>query len=264
MLALPVAGLVAGCNASLSPEQSSSLGQETKIELNADGQREKVAAAAAKTQSGAPATAPQSKSTAAASASLAAMTAPASPGNPGYKIGPLDVLDITVFKVPDLSKSLQVAETGFINYPLVGQVQVAGRTASEIETELAKKLGAKYLQSPVVTVYVKEFNSQRVTVEGAVKKPDVYPMRGKMTLMQAMAIAGGIDDNTSAGSVVVFRQKNGKKEVARFELDDIRAGKTNDPELLANDLIVVETSAGKVAFNNLTKVVPVATLFRPF
>ena len=64
--------------------------------------------------------------------------------------------------------------------------------------------------------------------------------------------------------VGLFRQKNGKKEVARFELDDIRAGKANDPDLLANDLVVVETSAGKVAFNNLTKMVPVATLFRPF
>ncbi len=267
---LPLVGLVAGCNASLNPEQSSSLGQENKIGLNSDVPKEKqaaavgMAAAPAQPTTAARPVGAQPKATAAASSSLAAMAAPASPGNPGYKIGPLDVLDITVFKVPDLSKALQVAETGAINYPLVGQIHVAGRTASEIETDLATKLGAKYLQSPVVTVYVKEFNSQRVTVEGAVKKPDVYPMRGKMTLMQAMAVAGGIDDNTSGGSVVVFRQKNGKKEVARFELDDIRAGRSSDPDLFANDLVVVETSAGKVAFNNLTKVVPVATLFRPF
>lgn len=263
---LPVVGLVAGCSASLNPEQSSSLGQENKIGLTSDAPKEKLAASEdSKPQSSlVPATTKPKVTAAVAAPSLAAMTAPASPGNPGYKIGPLDVLDITVFKVPELSKALQVAETGAINYPLVGQIHVAGRTASEVEMELAAKLGAKYLQSPVVTVFVKEFNSQRVTVEGAVKKPDVYPMRGKMTLMQAVAVAGGIDDNTSAGSVVVFRQKNGKKEVARFELDDIRSGNINDPELYASDLVVVETSAGKLAFNNLTKVVPVAALFRPF
>lgn len=193
---------------------------------------------------------------------VTAVTAAAIPGNPGYKIGPLDVLDVTVFKVPDLSKTLQVAETGAINYPLVGQVQVAGRTANEVETDLAAKLGAKYLQSPVITVFVKEFNSQRVTVEGAVKKQGVYPMRGKTTLMQAVATAEGIDENVSAGSVVVFRQKGGKKEVARFEVDDIRSAKINDPELFPGDLVVVETSALKVAFNNFTKAAPIANVFR--
>jgi polysaccharide biosynthesis/export protein len=107
-----------------------------------------------------------------------AFTASATPGNHAYKVGALDVLDISVFKAPELSKSVQVADSGTINLPLINDVQVVGRTAQEIERDIAAKLGANYLQKPQVTVYVKEYNSQRVTVEGAVKKPGVFPVRG--------------------------------------------------------------------------------------
>ena len=106
------------------------------------------------------------------------------PGNSAYRIGPLDVLDVSVFKVPELSKSVQVADSGSINLPLVGEVQASGRTAQEMERDIAAKLGAKYLRNPQVTVYVKEYNSQRVTIEGAVKKPGVYPIKGKTSLLQ--------------------------------------------------------------------------------
>src|SRR5262249_61773057 len=100
------------------------------------------------------------------------------PGNTAYKIGPNDVIEITVFKVPELSKQVQVTDNGTVNLPLAGEIVVAGKTAQQIERELARTLGAKYLQNPQVSVYVKEYNSQRVTVEGAVKKPGVYPLRG--------------------------------------------------------------------------------------
>jgi polysaccharide export outer membrane protein len=81
-------------------------------------------------------------------------TSAATRGNSAYKIGPLDVLDVAVFQVPDLTKSVQVADTGTIHYPLVGEVQAAGKTARQLEDDLAKRLGAKYLQSPQVTVFV--------------------------------------------------------------------------------------------------------------
>ena len=100
-------------------------------------------------------------------------------------------MDVSVFKVPELSKSVQVADTGTINLPLVGEVPAAGKTAQEVEQDLTKKLGAKYLQNPQVTVFVKEYNSQRVTIEGAVKKPGVYPVRGKTSLLQFIAMAEG-------------------------------------------------------------------------
>ena len=96
-----------------------------------------------------------------------------------YRIGAADMLDITVFKVPDLSKTVQVSETGAINLPLVGEVRAEGKTTQELERDLTAKLGATYLQNPQVTVLVKENNSQRVTIQGAVEKPGVYPVKGQ-------------------------------------------------------------------------------------
>jgi polysaccharide export outer membrane protein len=186
------------------------------------------------------------------------------PGNSAYKIGPLDVLEVSVFKVKDLSSSVQVAESGTINLPLVGEVPAAGRTAQEVERDLVARLGAKYLKSPQVTVYIKEYNSQRLTVEGAVKKPGVYPLKGKTTLLQCIAMAEGQDQTTASSSVIVFRRTEGKRSVARFDVEEIRAGRAEDPFMQQGDVIVVDTSTGKVAFNNVVKVIPLANLFRPF
>ncbi len=126
------------------------------------------------------------------------------PTSKSYRIGPRDVLDITVFNVKELSNVIQVSEAGTINYPLVGEIVAGGKTAREIELELTKKLGAKYLQNPAVTVFVKEHNSQRVTVEGAVIKPGVIPMAGGVTLLQAIAQSGGLAP-TAEKTAAVFR-----------------------------------------------------------
>jgi polysaccharide export outer membrane protein len=185
-----------------------------------------------------------------------------SAGNAAYKIGALDVLDISVFKVPELSKSVQVADTGTINLPLVGEIQAAGKTAQQLERDLASKLGAKYLQSPQVTVYVKEHNSQRATIEGAVRKPGVYPIRGKTSLLQFVAIAQGLDPSSDS-TAVVFREINGRRSAGKFDIDAIRGGRANDPAIQQGDVIVVGTSAIKAAFNNILKVLPVASVFTP-
>jgi polysaccharide export outer membrane protein len=187
-------------------------------------------------------------------------TSVAKPGSAGYKIGPQDVLDISVFKVPDLSKSLQVADSGTINMPLVGDIRAAGLTAQEVERNLTKKLGASYLQNPQVTVFVKEFNSQRVTVEGAVKKPGVYPFRGQNSLLQMIAQAEGLND-VADSTVVVFRQMEGKRAAARFDIDAIRRGESDDPSLQPGDLIVANSSALKETFGNVIKALPVASVF---
>src|SRR5262249_176574 len=182
----------------------------------------------------------------------------ATPGNSAYKIGPLDVLDVQVFQVPDLTRSVQVADTGIINYPLVGEVQAAGRTAHQLELDLAKKLAAKYLQSPQVTVFIKEYNSQRVTVEGSVKHTGVFPLKGQTTLIQALAQAGDGDINIASGDIVIFRTINGKRSAARFDFEAMTTGKSQDPELQPGDVIVVDTSPSKVALQNFLKILPVA------
>jgi len=185
-------------------------------------------------------------------------TSPATPGNSAYKIGPLDVLDVSVFQVPDLTRSVQVADTGIIRLPLVGEVQAAGKTAHQVETELTRRLGAKYLQSPQVTVFVKEYNSQRFTVEGSVRQTGVFPLKGQTTLMAALAQANDIDNNTASGVIVIFRTIDGKRSAARFDFDAIEKGNAQDPELQPGDVIVVDTSPAKEALNSVLHVSPIA------
>ena len=201
--------------------------------------------------------APPSSSKAATDSFVAVTT----PGNTAYKIGPEDVIDVSVFKVPELSKSVQVADGGTINLPLVGEIAAAGKTARDIELELTKKLGDKYLKSPQVTVFVKEYNSQRVTVEGAVKKPGVYPIRGKSSLLQLLASAGGLEEIAETGNILVVRQVDGKRYAGRFDLDAIRKGSADDPQVQQGDVVIVNTSDAKAAFQTFMKIIPVANVF---
>jgi len=180
-------------------------------------------------------------------------TAAATPGSVAYKIGPQDELEVSVFKVPELTRTVQVAEVGTINLPLVGEVPAAGRTARDIERDLTAKLGAKYLQSPQVTVSVKEYNSQRVTIEGAVRKPGVYPIRRKTTLLQLTAMAEGLSNEADQTSIVVIRQVNDKRSAQRFDLDEIRSGRLEDPAVQQGDVVVVGHSAMKAAWQTFLK-----------
>jgi polysaccharide export outer membrane protein len=194
-----------------------------------------------------------------AAEAAAKLTSAGTPGSNAYKIGPLDVLDVAVFKVPDLSKTVQVGEDGTITYPLIGQVHAAGRTAHDLEVDLKQKLGEKYLRSPQINVLVKEYNSQRVTISGAVKTTGVYAIKGKTSLLQVIAMAGDIDGSTASGDIVVFRNVDGQRTAARFDADSIKNGKADDPEMLPGDVIVVDTSATKVALSNVLRVLPLAT-----
>jgi polysaccharide export outer membrane protein len=182
------------------------------------------------------------------------------PGIAGYKIGPRDVLDISVFKVPELSKSVQVSEAGTVNLPLLGEVYTANQTARDLEKDLTSRLGKKYLQEPQVSVFVKEYNSQRITVDGAVKRPGVFPVHGGISLLQAVAIAQGLEE-ISDDTVVVFRETSGKRQAARFDISDIRSGDADDPQLVAGDVVIAGTSNLKKGFNGFLKALPIAGMF---
>lgn len=171
------------------------------------------------------------------------------------------MLEVSVFKVQELSKTVQVSDTGSINLPLVGEMQAGGRTAREVEQDLTKSLGAKYLQNPQVTVYVKEHNSQRITVEGAVKKPGVYPLKGTSSLLQVIALAEGLD-KVSDSTVVVFRNnEQGKRTAARFDMDAIRTGNADDPTVQSGDVVVAGTSAFKENLETFMRMMPVTSIF---
>lgn len=181
------------------------------------------------------------------------------PESKSYRVGPRDVLEVTVFQAPELSKTIQVSEAGTINFPLIGEVEASGRSAREIEQELSKRLGAKYLQNPQISVFVKDYFSQRVTLEGAVTKPGVIPIAGGMSLLQAIAQGGGFTDLASH-TVVVFRQVGGKRLAAQYDVSAIRDGSAPDLQLEAGDVIVVPTSELKEGMNLILKTMPLVTL----
>jgi polysaccharide export outer membrane protein len=207
---------------------------------------------------------PAAQHNAALSQAADKFTSAATPGNSAYKIGPLDVIDVSVFQVRDLNKSVQVGDDGNINFPLVGALKASGKTAKELEIDLAKHLGAKYLQSPQVTVFVKDYNSQRVTLAGSVKQTGVFPLKGRTTLMQGLAQAGDVDRDVASGVVVIFRTINGTRSAAKFDFEDMQQGKIEDPELLAGDVIVVDTSPTKLLLHNVMTALPVAGAAQSF
>ena len=178
-----------------------------------------------------------------------------------YVIGPEDKLRIRVFQVKDMSfDDEQVDAAGDIELPLIGKVTAAGLTAEQLEHELAKLLGERYLQSPQVSVSVTEGASQKVTVEGEVKSPGVFQVKGRTTLMQAIAMAGGPDDQADMHKVAVIRDDNGVRRAAICDYDAIRKGRAGDPVIQGNDVVVVDGSAVKTVWSNLMKNLPVFTL----
>jgi polysaccharide export outer membrane protein len=115
-----------------------------------------------------------------------------------YVIGPGDLLDIDVFQVPDLKTSVRVSATGDVKLPLVGKIKAGGLSVSELETELSGEL-EKYLEEPVVSVFIKEYRSQQIAVIGAVKNPQVYFVSGQKNLLDMLSMAGGLSEE--AGSI---------------------------------------------------------------
>lgn len=183
-------------------------------------------------------------------------------GATDYRIGAQDLLAISVFGVQELAKEVRVNSNGQISLPLIGGMMAGGLTIPELERELARKYADGYLQNPQVSVFVKEFTSQRVTLEGAVAKPGIYPITGRTTLLQAIALAGGIDDKTAdLGGIVLMRQVDGKRMAAAYDLREVRRGVVADPVIYGDDIVVVEQSASKTALRRFIESVPVLGIF---
>lgn len=178
-----------------------------------------------------------------------------------YRVGPSDLLEVSVFQVPDLSKTVQVSASGEIALPLIGTVAAGGKTVAELEKEIAGKLGAKYLQSPQVSVFVREAMSQRVTVEGAVGSPGMVTLTGPTTLLQTIALSGGLTNAADARGILVFRTVQQQRMAAKFNLVDIRRGTAKDPVLHGGDIVVVDQSGLKAAMGNVRQNIPVFGLF---
>jgi polysaccharide biosynthesis/export protein len=177
--------------------------------------------------------------------------------NRPYLIGPFDKLTIDVFGIEELSnKEVQTDSSGRISFPLAGIVEAAGRTPAELESMIESKLRGSFVRNPQVTVNLKETVSQVITVDGEVREPGLYPVVGKMTLMRAVATAKGGTEYAKYDDVVVFRTVNGQKMAALYNLKAIRRGIYGDPEVFANDVVVVGDSSARRIFKDALQALP--------
>lgn len=185
-----------------------------------------------------------------------------------YRVGPFDKLTIDVFGSEELSKKeVQVDASGRITFPLIGTVEVAGKTPGEISTTMQDRFRGRFIRDPQITVNLKEIVSQTVTIGGEVKKPGVYPIVGEMTLMTAIASAEGWTDIANKGEVVVFRRVSGKEYAAIYNVKAIEQGRYSDPEIYASDVVMVGDSQSRKIWKDVLMasplIAPVIYLFRP-
>ncbi len=180
------------------------------------------------------------------------------------RIGPLDLIDISVFGASDLNGSYQVDFEGRLKLPLIGTLQGAGLTTSQLAVELEQRLNESFLQSADVTVRMKESRRRLMTIDGSVKSPGMYPVDGQLTLMQAIALAGGASDGADSRRVVVFRQIEGERHAAVFNLLDIRRGQAEDPLVYANDIVVMDGSEARRNYGEVLRSLPLLAFFMAF
>lgn len=162
-----------------------------------------------------------------------------------------DVLEVSVFQVDNLNRTVQVDASGQISLPLIGAMIAAGKTVRQLEKEIETAYGAKYLQSPDVTIFVKESVGQRITVDGEVNRAGIYPVSSSASLLDAIALAGGFNAVGDGGKVFVYRNFGQSRLVANYNVEEIRAGKNRSPRIYGGDVIVVFASKSKIAMNNL-------------
>ena len=162
------------------------------------------------------------------------------PDERGYVIGPDDLLHIIVWKNESLSREVRVRPDGKITLPLINDIQASGMTPTLLRDAVAKRL-EKYVEVAGVTVIVKEVNSSKVSVLGQVKKPGVYPLRGDLTVLEAIALAEGFNEFAYPNKIVIIR-KNGKEmNWIRVRYKDMIQGKVEESRLFlaAGDTLVI-------------------------
>ena len=146
-----------------------------------------------------------------------------------HPVGAEDLLEITVFEIPELNRTVRVSEGGTISLPLLGEMMVRGLTSVQLEGKLREELGRKYLQDPQVSVFVRAYGSKTVSVIGAVGRPSVYEMLGPRTLLQVLSQAGGLRE--TAGAEIYVVRSSGEGESKRFAISIADLMSNRDPDL---------------------------------
>jgi polysaccharide biosynthesis/export protein len=160
--------------------------------------------------------------------------------DPNYVIGAQDVLDISVWKEPEITRTVPVRPDGKISLPLLNDVQAAGLTPTQLAVEITTSL-RKFVTDPEVTVIVESINSQRIYILGEVTRAGAYPLLPGMTVLQGLSSAGGFTQFADEKKIYVLRRVNGKQEKYYFNYKDVLKGKRADENILlqAGDTIVV-------------------------
>ncbi len=158
-----------------------------------------------------------------------------------YLIGPDDVLKITVYREEDMDRTVRVSSDGYISFPLLGKVKAEGLTVSELERNLIIEL-IRFIKNPQVTVFIEEYST--VTVSGQVQKPGAYPLRGELSVLEAISMAGGFTKIAAQNAVKVMRLEKGEKKTIFVRVADIskRGDKTKDIPLKRGDIVFVPES----------------------
>ena len=178
-------------------------------------------------------------------------------------LGPLDVLHINIFRVPDLTGDYQVDANGRLDLPLVGAVSVRDENSEQFARKLEGLYGAKYLNNPDITVRVQTTNQLNVTIEGGVATPGIYALPGKTSLLGAIALARGFNtQDSNPRRVAIFRKRDGKTVAAAFDVISIRHGDMADPIVYPGDTIVVDASKIGSIYRDLLQTLPAVAVFK--
>jgi len=161
-----------------------------------------------------------------------------------YILGPDDIIDIDVFEVDELKRTARISSTGFIKLPLVGEVKAAGMTVQELETEIAKRLD-RYLQEPIISIFIKEYRSQRITVLGAVKSPQSFTVTQQKFLLDMLSLAQGLSED--AGDIC-YVQRGGETIIVSLNELLIKGNAQLNIPVFADDIINIPQ--GGVVFVN--------------
>ena len=159
---------------------------------------------------------------------------------PGYVIGPEDVLAVVFWREKDLSTDAAVRPDGMITVPLLNDVHAAGLTPDALR-ERIQATASKFVEDPSVTVVVKAINSRKVYITGQIGKSGQYPLTGPTTVMQLIALAGGLNEYADNDRILIMRTEAGKQIAKRFNYEDVRKGKnlSQNIELLPGDTVIV-------------------------
>jgi polysaccharide export outer membrane protein len=157
-----------------------------------------------------------------------------------YIIGPTDVLEIHVWREPDLSRTIPVRPDGKITLPLLSDVQASGLTPLELKVKIEKRL-AEFVESATVSVAVQEIHSKNIFVLGQVASPGQYPLQQDLTVLQALSLAGGLAEWADRGNVVILREENGKQSRIKFDYKKVSKGKHLEKNIVLQpgDTIIV-------------------------